>query len=224
MKNITNLILIILLSAGLSLAQDRQLPNILWISVEDISPDLGCYGDKNAHTPVLDKLAQTGVRYTNAIANAPVCAPARSTIITGMYATSLGSQHMRCKGQMPEGFEYYPQLLRQKGYYCTNNSKEDYNLVYDSKAIWNESSTKAHWRNRTDKSQPFFAIFNLKMTHESCINSKVKHDGVTKNLPDHLRANPNELVLPPYYPDTEKVRELWARHYDNISMMGKSVV
>lgn len=84
MKNITNLILIILLSAGLSLAQDRQLPNILWISVEDISPDLGCYGDKNAHTPVLDKLAETGVRYTNAIANAPVCAPARSTIITGM--------------------------------------------------------------------------------------------------------------------------------------------
>ncbi len=219
MKKNIGLFLFIILSTGWSLAQNPDLPNILWISVEDISPDIGCYGDENAHTPVLDKLAETGVRYTNAIANAPVCAPARSTIITGMYATSLGSQHMRCKGKMPQEFEYYPQLLRKKGYYCTNNEKEDYNLVYDSKAIWDESSAKAHWRNRTDKSQPFFAIFNLKMTHESCINSKEKHDRVTKNLPAHLRANPSELILPPYYPDTEKVRELWARHYDNISMM-----
>ena len=86
----------------------QDLPNILWISVEDISPDLGCYGDKNAHTPILDKLADSGVRYTNAIANAPVCAPARSVIITGMYQTSIGSHHMRCKGRIPEGFRYFP--------------------------------------------------------------------------------------------------------------------
>ena len=196
-----------------------DLPNILWISLEDISADIGCYGDENAHTPVLDKLAESGIRYTNAIANAPVCAPARSVIITGMYQTSIGSHHMRCKGRMPEGFNYYPQVLKEQGYFCTNNEKEDYNLEYDSKAIWNESGNNAHWRNRMDKTQPFFAIFNLKMTHESCINSKGKHDRVTMELPDHLRANPAELVLPPYYPDTEIVRELWARHYDNISMM-----
>lgn len=194
-------------------------PNILWISVEDISPDLGCYGDKNAHTPVLDKLAENGVRYTNAIANAPVCAPARSVIITGMYQTSIGSHHMRCKGRMPEGFQYYPQILRDHGYFCTNNQKEDYNLQYDSKAIWDESGNHAHWRNRPDKKQPFFAIFNLKMTHESCINSKEKHDRLTKELPSELRVDPNRLKLPPYYPDTKAVRELWARHYDNISMM-----
>ncbi len=200
-------------------ADSQQLPNILWISVEDMSPDLGCYGDQLANTPTLDQLAREGVKYTNAIANAPVCAPARSCIITGMYPTSLGSQHMRCKGLMPEGFKYFPQLLREKGYYCTNNSKEDYNMEYDSDEIWDESGKDAHWRNRPHGSTPFFAIFNLTLTHESCINSKEKHKRVTRDLPDHLRADADKLQLPPYYPDTKKVRELWARHYDNISMM-----
>ena len=138
MKGSKYLFLIAILFIGLSELFGQDQPNILWISVEDISPDIGCYGDKNAHTPVLDKLAENGVRYTNAIANAPVCAPARSVIITGMYQTSIGSQHMRCKGRMPEGFKYYPQILRDKGYFCTYNQKEDYNLVYDSKAIWDE--------------------------------------------------------------------------------------
>lgn len=219
MKGSKYLFSIVIFCIGMSELFGQDQPNILWISVEDISPDIGCYGDKNAHTPVLDNLAENGVRYTNAIANAPVCAPARSTIITGMYQTSIGSQHMRCKGRMPEGFKYYPQILRDKGYFCTNNQKEDYNLVYDSKAIWDESGNNAHWRNRQDKAQPFFAIFNLKMTHESCINSKEKHDKVTELLPADLRADPNKLDLPPYYPDTPIVRELWARHYDNISMM-----
>lgn len=207
----------------LASGDNEGLPNVLWISVEDISPDLGCYGDVYAHTPALDRLAGRGVKYVNAIATAPVCAPARSTIITGMYATSLGSQHMRCKGNMPSGFSYYPQLLREAGYYCTNNRKEDYNLHYKSDQIWDESSGTAHWRNREDKNQAFFALFNLTMTHESCINSKEKHDRVTGELPAHLRADPDNLVLPPYYPDTEKVRELWARHYDNISMMDITV-
>jgi len=207
----------------LATGNNEGLPNILWITVEDISPDLGCYGDDHAHTPVLDHLAERGVKYVNAIASAPVCAPARSTIITGMYQTSLGSQHMRCKGNMPSGFSYYPQLLREAGYYCTNNRKEDYNLYYTSDQIWDESGRTAHWRNRKDKNQAFFAVFNLTMTHESCINSKQKHDQVTRELPAHLRADPDKLVLPPYYPDTEKVRELWARHYDNISMMDITV-
>ena len=219
MKNLKYLLIVLIFFMASANSTGQNLPNILWISVEDISPDIGCYGDKNAHTPVLDKLAEAGVRYSNAIANAPVCAPARSVIITGMYQTSIGSHHMRCKGRMPEGFNYYPQILQEQGYYCTNNEKEDYNLEYDSKAIWDESGNNAHWRNRPEKNQPFFAIFNLKMTHESCINSKEKHDRLTKDLPLELRADPNKLELPPYYPDNEKVRELWARHYDNISMM-----
>ncbi len=134
-----------LLVLGLSLgavgarADDPARPNILWITCEDISPNLGCYGDDYAVTPNLDRLAARGVRYDNAFATIGVCAPARSTIITGMYPPSIGSQHMRCQGLLPEGVRLYPAYLRDAGYYCTNNVKTDYNLNAP-KDTWDESS------------------------------------------------------------------------------------
>ena len=204
---------------------EKKPPNILWITVEDISPDLGCYGDPLAHTPTLDAMASKGFKYNHAIANAPVCAPARNAIITGMYPSSLGTLHMRSfsnaiksAGRIPADIKLYPEVLRSAGYYCTNNSKEDYNFNL-KREIWDESSKTAHWKNRPNKSTPFFSIFNLTMTHESCINSKEKHERVTQDLPDHLRTNPEKIVVPPYYPDTPEVRRLLTRHYDNIATM-----
>ena len=136
-------------------------PNILWITAEDMSPNMGSYGDVYADTPNLDELASEGVVYLNAFATAPVCAVARSSIISGMYSSSIGTQHMRCAGQLPEGAQLYPELLRNAGYYTTNNSKTDYNLDMDPKSVWDESSAQAHWRNRPDSQQPFFSIFNF---------------------------------------------------------------
>jgi len=201
---------------------NTKQPNILWISIEDISPDLGCYGDKLAKTPVLDELAKKGFRYTNAIATAPVCAPARNSIITGMYPTSTGGADMRTMGKLPKNVLLYPEILRKQGYYCTNNVKEDYNLDL-KRNIWDESSTSAHWKNRPSPETPFFAIFNLTLTHESCINNEVKHNLKTKNLPEDLRINAKDVTVPPYFPDTPVVRELLARHYDNISEMDRVV-
>jgi uncharacterized sulfatase len=102
-----------------------ERPNILWVTSEDNGPQLGCYGDEYADTPHIDRLAGRGVVYLNAWSNAPVCAPARTTIISGMYPTSLGAQHMRSLVAMPPGFRMFPQYLPEAGYYCTNNSKED---------------------------------------------------------------------------------------------------
>ena len=99
-----------------------DLPNILWLTSEDNGPHLGCYGDKYADTPNLDGLAAKGMIYSRAISNAPVCAPARTTIISGMYPTSTGAEHMRSMTQLPKGFKMYPVYLRELGYYCTNNS------------------------------------------------------------------------------------------------------
>ena len=101
-------------------------PNILWLSAEDISAHLGCYGDPHAITPHLDQLAADGVRYTHAFTAAGVCAPNRSTIITGMYQTTLGTHHMRCNAVLPEWLMPFPHYLRDAGYYTTNNSKKDY--------------------------------------------------------------------------------------------------
>jgi len=130
-------------------------PNILWLSCEDISPHIGCFGDRFAITPNIDKLAGDAVRYTNAFTTAGVCAPCRSGIITGMYQTTIGSHHMRCSAKLPGFIKAFTSYLRDAGYYCTNNSKTDYQTK-DLKDVWDESSGKAHWKNGRE-GKPFFA-------------------------------------------------------------------
>ncbi|RLG69802.1 MAG: sulfatase, partial [Methanobacteriota archaeon] len=145
--------------------------------------------------------------YKRAWSTAPVCAPARTTIISGVYPPSLGAEHMRSQVPLPSFMKMYPQYLREAGYYCTNNSKEDYNLAKPGK-VWDESSRKGHWKNHKD-GQPFFAIFNFTMTHESKIrNPKAK--------PIH---DPTKVRVPAYHPDTPEVRSNWAQYYDRITEM-----
>jgi uncharacterized sulfatase len=196
--------------------------NILWITCEDISPDLGCYGDSYARSPNLDKLAKQGVRFTRAFSVAGVCAPSRSAIITGMYPTSIGTHHMRSKGVPPAYVRCFPEYLRALGYYCTNKVKTDYN--FDSPiTAWDESSAKAHWRNRP-KGRPFFAVFNLITTHESKIRASDKEFAtLTKLLKPEDRHDPAKAKLPPYYPDTPLVRNDWARYHDLITAMDLQV-
>ena len=186
-------------------------PNILWITSEDNSPLLGCYGDVFATTPNLDKLASAGFLYTHAFANAPVCAPARNTIITGIYANSGGNQHMRSYYNKSEIVRYYPQFLREAGYYCTNNSKEDYNInPMQTQGIWDASGKDAHYKNR-NPGQPFFAVFNSTISHESALHQSIPND--------KLRHKPEDVVLPPYHPDTKEMRHDWAQYYDKVEDM-----
>ncbi|MDR2774422.1 MAG: sulfatase-like hydrolase/transferase [Tannerella sp.] len=194
-----------------AVANEPDLPNILWITSEDNSPLLGCYGDAFATTPNLDKLASEGFIYTHAYANAPVSAPVRNTIITGIYACSGGNHHMRSRYAKSDVIRCYPEFLRNVGYYCTNNSKEDYNIAPDrTKGIWDESSNTAHYRNRKS-GQPFFAVFNSNISHESCIH---------KSIPsERLRHSPVRVTLPPYHPDTPEMRHDWAQYYDKVEDM-----
>ena len=195
-------------------------PNILWISAEDIGPQFGCYGDPHAITPNIDQLASQGTRYTNAYTTAGVCAPCRSGIITGMYQNSIGTHHMRCNSLLPSWLKPFPKALKESGYYCTNNSKTDYQFSKPStNEIWDQSGSRAHWKNRK-KDQPFFAVFNYTGCHESGIASESKYKSVTANLTAKERQNPNKIsTLPPYYPDTPAVREDWKRNYELITAM-----
>lgn len=210
--------------AGASLvrgaAQTASPPNILWITTEDMSPDMGCYGDRYALTPNLDKFAAQGARFTRAFTVAGVCAPSRSGIITGMYPSSIGTHHMRSKGVPPHYVRCFPEYLREAGYYCTNNVKTDYNFDPPLTA-WDESSNKAHWRNRA-KGQPFFAVFNHIITHESQVRpTPEQYAKNTAELRPEERHDPAKAVLPPYYPDTPIVRKDWATYHDNITAMDK---
>lgn len=203
-----------------STATALERPNFLWLSAEDISPHLGCYGDHHALTPNLDALAAGGVLHSRAFTTAGVCAPCRSGIVTGMYQNSIGTHHMRCDAVLPGWLKPFPQYLREAGYYCTNNSKTDYQFSKPApKEIWDESSGKAHWRNRAP-GQPFFAVFNFTGCHESGIASEEKYRQVTKDLEPGQRQDPAALsTLPPYYPDTPAVREDWKRNYELVTAM-----
>jgi len=199
-----------------------EKPNILWITCEDISPYLGCYGDPYAITPHLDRLASQSILYTNAYATAPVCAPCRSCLITGLYATSTGTQHLRSEVRLPAQIEPFPKPLRAAGYYCSNNYKEDYNFT--DAGIWDDSSHTAHWRNRR-LYQPFFSVFNLMTTHQGQINGSDEafFETYRSKLSEAERHDSETLLLPPYYPDTPMVRKIWARYYDLITVLDKQV-
>lgn len=216
--------LIAVQSAG---QQPVKRPNIIWISTEDMSPHLGCYGDAVAKTPNIDRLASQGIRFTNVFTTAAISAPVRSGIITGMYQTSIGCMHMRTtsyrrSAENPVEFTAVPphyvkaftEYMRTAGYYCTNNNKTDYQFTKDPvpASIWDECSKTAHYKNRPDKSQPFFAVFNWIGTHES------QNWDISK-----IKTDPKLVKVPPYYPDNEVIRRNIAKMYDNIARLDSVV-
>ena len=217
LRSITPLLLCICLVPAYSMscrsltAEEQSLPNILWLTSEDNGPHLGCYGDTFATSPHIDSIAEKGVVYLNCWSNAPVCAPARTTIISGLYPPSTGAEHMRSMTRLPSEFNMYPVYLKQAGYYCTNNSKEDYNLEKVG-PVWDESSRKAHWKNRKE-GQPFFAIFNYTTSHESQIRKR----------PHKAIHNPMKVRVPAYHPDRPEVRQDWAQYYDKITEMDQQI-
>ena len=199
----------VLVLVGLVLALGAvERPNIVWIVSEDNSPYLGCYGEPLARTPVLDGLAKQGVRYTNARAAAPVCAPSRCSIITARFASALGTQHMRSRWPLPAGMRYFPEYLRDAGYFCTNNAKTDYNVGNDRiTEAWDESGKKAHWKNRP-AGRPFFAVFNTELCHESSLHTRFP-----------LITGPAAVRVPAYLPDLPAVRQDIAQYHDRIAVM-----
>lgn len=210
--------------------QDLQLPekpNVLWLVAEDLSPYLSFYGDSTVVTPNLNRLAREGVCFDYFFSPAPVCAPARASIATGMYPTRIAAGHMRNGGNpqyLPEGLVPYEAIpptgsrmmsewMRMAGYYCTNHAKEDYQFKKTPTA-WDESGNKAHWRNR-QPGQPFFAVFNFGVTHESQIWAKAS---------DPWQVDSSLAVpVPPYLPDTRIGQRDVRRMYSNIVEMDRQV-
>lgn len=203
-------------------------PNILWLTIEDTSLFFGCYGDPVAKTPNIDRLATQGTRFTRAFASSPVCSAARSAMITGMHVGKLGVGDHRSTVQIPASIKGYPYYLRQAGYYCTNHTKNDFNFTTAgefAKECWDDNSQSAHWRNRDDD-QPFFSIFNFNVTHQSrtSVNS---YERFARLYQSQLHAeditSPDEIVLPPFYHDSPRMRKAYARVYDCITLVDKQV-
>jgi len=199
-------------------------PNVLWISTHDINPHIGAYADvypgaEYARTPHLDRLAAEGARFDSAFAAAPICAPSRSAIMTGCFPTAIGTMHMRTKAVPPPEVKLFTEYFRQAGYYVTNNWFTDFQVPVPLSAF-DDCSETAHWRNRPDPNQPFFATFHGMATHESQIY--LDDDAFaarTSHVGEADRHDPARAPLPPYYPDTEVFRRSWARYNDLITEM-----
>ena len=238
MKNLKYILFILIFLSNIILA---QRPNIVWITVEDISPTLSVYGDSTAKTPNIDRLASQSQIFTESFTTVGVCSPSRSSIITGMYPVSIGTHQMRTGKDVfgwgsrnydglsnaidvngdsiplhsvvtPQEVRCFTEYMRAGGYYCTNNSKTDYQFAAPVTA-WDQNGDDAHWRNR-DKNQPFFSVFNFDVTHESKM-------WLHRNKP--LTVDPKNVPLPPYFPDTETVRNDVARNYSNIELLDSMV-
>ena len=195
-------------------AQAQDKPNILWLVTEDMSPYLSCYGNTMIKTPNLDKLASEGIRYTQAHSNSVYCSPSRSTLVAGKYAISLGTDIHREKRPVNDSF-YFPIYLRQAGYYCTNNSKQDYNNIKTPETVWNESSNKANYFNRTDKSKPFFAVYNQAITHMTRVVTPLSERDKKRTVALE------DVIVPRYIPDLPEVRNDISWNMDAVILMDK---
>ncbi|MFT5190781.1 MAG: N-sulfoglucosamine sulfohydrolase [Verrucomicrobiales bacterium] len=202
-----------------ALATDKDRPNILWITSEDNGVSwISCYGGTNAQTPAIDQLAKEGFRYLHGFDNAAVCAPTRSCWITGMYGISNGTQPMRSRNEIPhDQINYYPDLLKARGYHTSNPAKTDYNIGgRPDKDCWDYKGGKGNtpygWRVRKD-GQPFFAVVNFTDSHESNAFGKRKN---TSN-------DPSKMKLFGYHPDLPVIRQNYAEYADAVETMDGKV-
>jgi arylsulfatase A-like enzyme len=206
-----------------------QKPNILWITIEDTSPQfIGCYGNKNARTPVIDHLASEGVRFTNAFSTGTVSSPSRTCIITGVKTYKTGTGNHRSDFTVPSFIKGFPYYLQKEGYYTTNNSKTDYNVAEESRFIkeaWNESSVKAGWELRKP-GQPFFSVYNFMDSHQSRTMTE-SYDWYLKNvldkIPEKDRIGDNDFELPPIYNNSPEMRKQFARVYNSIKLTDNKI-
>jgi len=230
--------------AAQPVAAEETRPNILFIMFDDLSPNLGAYGHRDAQTPVLDQLANQSVVYENAFTTAGVCAPSRAALMMGMHQQSFGAQHMSTNGfRLPDGTampymamppadaKAFPELLRAAGYYTSNNGKTDYqlgqNFLTGPFTIWDESNAEQPWRGR-DEGQPFFAFVNIDTVHERYLfpldlpeDAHPFAGRILQGLNQVVAGrepvhDPTTIAVPPFLPDTPTVRADIARLLDNL--------
>ncbi|APZ45549.1 arylsulfatase [Polaribacter reichenbachii] len=191
-----------------------QQPNILWINLDDLGRELSCYGNTDVKTPNMDKLAQEGIRYTNAYSNAPVCSSSRSSQITGMYPSAINVLNHRTidKENLPDGVATIMEIFQKNGYFCSNGwahnmnkkGKEDYNF------LGNNFFDGTDWNQRKE-GQPFFAQVQIHEPHRS-----FKYD--KENAIDYKK-----VTLPGSYPNHPLLKADWAKYLESVQIGDKQV-
>lgn len=211
------------------MAKGASRPNILWITFEDTSPQfIGCYGAAVARTPTLDALADNGVRFDRAYSVGTVCAPSRSTLVTGCPSYQLGTGHHRSAYPIPTWIRGFPTYLREAGYYTSNNVKTDYNTSEHDRLVaesWDDCADTAGWWGRKDE-QPFFSVFNLMSSHQKWTMTLPYEDyerHILATLPEDQRVLPEEVSLPPFLRDSPQMRRQFSRIHNSLAVTDRAI-
>jgi len=236
---------LLLITTPSSLAQkiSKKPLNVVWISCEDMGPVLSAYGNKAVHTPNIDRLANEGIKYTNAYATVGVCAPSRFSIITGMYPARLGAHNMRTGDHNNFKWPEDIKLRKDKGVLDKSGKNvpdyevvppayvkpfpeylraKGYYCVNDNKCDYQFNAPFTAWDDvygggsykNAPEGRPFFYVKNYYTTHESRI-------WLRKDKP--MTVAPSSVSVPDYYADIPIVREGIARKYSNIEALDKEV-
>ncbi|MDE0635498.1 MAG: sulfatase [Candidatus Poribacteria bacterium] len=189
-------------------------PNVLWIYGEDLSPDLGCYDTPAVQTPNIDRLAEEGTRFTNAFVTCPVCSPSRSALITGTYQTHFDAHNHRSNREKPlrDDMKLITDCFREAGYFTCNSPGPPYNRrgKTDFNFQREQPFDGIDWSERAE-GQPFYSQINIPDTHR-----------VFKPDPERP-INPDDVQLPPYYPDHPLTRKDWALYLESIQILDRKV-
>ena len=227
---------------AVSSAEDTARPNVLWFVVDDMSANFSCYGEKLIETPHVDRMAREGTKFTHAYVTAPVCSPCRSALITGMYQTTIGSHHHRSgrgveKIHLPDGVTPVPVLFQHAGYYTCIGSglkdadragkkvkaagglgKTDYNFEWPA-SMYNG----ADWAGRK-AGQPFFMQVQLaggKLRGGTTASARKLSERAREEFGKAVQ--PEDVVLPPYYPRDPVLLEDWAAYLDSVRFTDQHV-
>jgi arylsulfatase A-like enzyme len=225
-----SIVILVYMLMHIVLCAQKSKPNVVWITIEDTSPDfIGCYGNNQVKTPNIDALAKEGVRFTNAHSTNTVCSPSRHTIITGMRTSADGCGHHRSTFKIPSYVKGFASYLKEAGYFTSNNHKTDYNIHNEKSFIqqnWTVQGNKADYIYREDKSQPFFSIFNIDESHQSRTMTE-SHAWYEKNVLTQLNLEeiikPDGLIVLPFYKSNENNQRNMARLYNSLQAMDKKV-
>ncbi len=206
-------------------------PNILIVLSDDHSAaHVGCYGNADIRTPNLDRFASQGMRIKRAYVTTPQCVPSRASIMTGRSPIAI--QMTRFSAPLPIDVPIFPEILRGQGYYAGVAGRtyhlDGSKLPPESKRVFDEFDLKT-FAKRLDYVQTAGKRPDMLRQYREFLKQVPKGKPFVMQLcfsdphrpyDDNAIAKPHEpakLKLPPYFPDTPKVREDFAKYYDEIS-------
>lgn len=183
-------------------------PNVLFIVSEDNSEHIGCYGEKRVHTPALDSLAKSGIRYTRAYVPYSVCSPSRAAFLTGLYTRQTGHIGLAThKFSFYKDFKTMPSYFQDAGYYTGFLGKIHVNPEHtvtkyvDHQAITTNNfgktisiekyavEAKKVMQNAAKQKKPFFLIINYPDAHRKFVG-KSKNGFPSKLVKDPIKPFP----------------------------------